>query len=145
MNSIVGASRITGFIAILSAGSLADRFGFRPVVAVILVVTGLSTFLLGVANGWLLVLSVFLQPLIVGAYFPVALNALASVTAPERRNLAVALAIPMGHLLGSGLAPPLLSALGARGVFSHAFAVLGVLIAASVALLGLMDKSAGRK
>ena len=144
VNNLVGASRISGFAAILTAGTLADRFGFRPVVTVILLVTGFATLMLGVAHGWLLVASVFLQPLIVGAYFPVALNALANVTAPERRNLAVALAIPMANLMGGGLAPPLFTAAGARGWFPHAFVLLGILVAASVALLPLMkEKESG--
>ncbi|MCK5251055.1 MAG: MFS transporter [Spirochaetaceae bacterium] len=141
VNNLVGASRITGFAAILTAGSLSDRFGFRPVVTVILVVTGSATILLGVSQGWLLVVSVFLQPLIVGAYFPVALSALANVTAPERRNLAVALAIPLATLVGSGAAPPLFTAAGARGWFSQAFVLLGILILASVTLPPLMRES----
>ena len=141
VNNLVGASRITGFAAILTAGTLADRFGFRPVVAVVLVITGFATLLLGVAQGWLLMASVFLQPLIVSAYFPVALNALANVTAPERRNLAFALAIPMANLVGAGVAPPLFAAAGARGWFPQAFVVLGILVVASVALLPLMRGS----
>jgi NNP family nitrate/nitrite transporter-like MFS transporter len=141
VNNLVGASRITAFAAILTAGTLADRFGFRPVVAVILVVTGAATMLLGLAQSWLLVAAVFLQPMIVGAYFPVALNALADVTAPERRSLAVALAIPLANLIGAGVAPPLLTAAGARGWFPHAFVLLGVLVVASVALLPLMRRS----
>ena len=140
VNNLVGASRITGFLAILSAGSLADRFGFRPVVAVILAVTGLATILMGLSRGTLLLVSVFLQPMIIQAYFPVALNALARVTAPERRNLAVSLAIPMANLVSVGVAPALLSAAGARGLFPQSFVVLGVLVVAGLALLPLMRK-----
>jgi MFS family permease len=144
VNNLVGASRITGFLAILTAGSLADRYGFRPVVAVILGITGLATILLGLAEGRLLLLSVFVQPLIIGAFFPVVLNALAQVTAPERRNLAVALAIPMANLVSVGVAPTLLSAAGARGHFPQAFVVLGILVVSGLALLPMMQKTKGR-
>jgi predicted MFS family arabinose efflux permease len=142
VNNLVGASRITAFAAILGAGTLTDRFGFRPVVTVVLVVTGVATVLMGVARGWLLVVSVFVQPMIVGAYFPVGLNALAGVTSPQRRSLAVALAIPMANIVGAGVAPPLLTAAGARGHFATAFVVLGVLVVASVALLPFMRRGA---
>ncbi len=140
VNYLVGASRIAGFAAILSAGTLNDRFGFRSVVTVILLVTGSVTILLGVARGSFLVVSVFLQPLVVGAYFPVGLNALSSVTAPERRNLAVALAIPLANIVGVGTAPPLLTAAGARGLFSLSFVILGAIVLASIALLPLMGR-----
>lgn len=141
VNNLVGASRISSFAAILTAGGLADRLGFRPVVTVILIVTGIATMLLGLSSGPLLLVGVFLQPLIVGAYFPVALNALSKVTSPELRSLAVALAIPLANLVGAGIAPPLLSAAGARGWFPQAFVVLGVLIIASIALLPLMQRT----
>ena len=140
VNNLVGASRIAGFVSILSAGSLADRFGFRRVVTVILVVTGSVTLLLGIANGWLLVASVFMQPMIVGAFFPVGLSALADVTSPERRNLAIALAIPLANIVGAGLAPPLFTAAGARGWFPQAFIVLGIFVVASVLLLPIMGR-----
>jgi predicted MFS family arabinose efflux permease len=59
VNNLIGLSRITAFIAILTAGSLTDRYGFRPVVTVILVTTGLATLILGLAHGRLLVLGCF--------------------------------------------------------------------------------------
>lgn len=141
VNNLVGASRVSSFAAILTAGGLADRLGFRPVVLVILIVTGSATMLLGLSGGPLLLVGVFMQPMIVGAYFPVALNALSNVTSPELRSLAVTLAIPLANLIGAGIAPPLLSAAGARGWFPQAFVVLGAVIIASVALLPLMKRT----
>ncbi|MFW5686011.1 MAG: MFS transporter [Spirochaetota bacterium] len=144
VNTLVGASRITGFAAIMAAGGLTDRFGFRKVVTTILVVTGVVTFLLGASSGTFLLVSVFLQPMIVGAYFPVGLNALAGVTAPARRHLAVALAIPLANLAGGGVAPPVLMAVGAAGHFRVGFMVTGVLVLAAIGLLPLMRGGKGR-
>ena len=143
VNRIVGISRITGYAAILSGGVLVDRFGFRPVVTVVLAVTGAATVLLGLSSGRLLIAAVFVQPLVVGAFFPMALNALADVTAPQRRSLAVALAIPLANLVGAGVAPPLLTAAGAAGRFRGSFVLLGVLIAASLLLLPFMHSGDG--
>jgi MFS transporter, NNP family, nitrate/nitrite transporter len=135
VNSLIGFSRVSGTFAILAAGGLADRFGARPVVAVVLGVTGLATVLLGFASGPLLLLAVFLQPAIIGAAFPVLLNALSEVTKPGIRSLAVALAIPMANLGGAGLAPLILSALGAAGLFRASFVVLGLMVVCSLTLV----------
>ncbi len=140
VNNLVGASRITGIAVLFIAGALTDRFGFRPVISVNLLVTGAATLLIGLAHGGLLIAGVFLQPLFVGAFFPVAINELTKVTVPERRSLAVALAFPISNLIGSGLAPPLMAAAGARGWFSQAFILLGIIVMASVALLPLMRR-----
>ena len=75
------------------------------------------------------------QPAIIGAVFPVLLNALSEATRPGLRSLAVALAIPMANLGGAGLAPSIMSALGAAGRFRPAFVVLGLAVAASMALV----------
>lgn len=135
VNSLIGFSRISGTFAILAAGGLADRFGVRPVMAVVLGVTGCATALLGLASERLLIVAVFLQPAIIGAVFPVLLNALSEATRPGLRSLAVALAIPMANLGGAGLAPSIMSALGAAGRFRPAFVVLGLAVAASMALV----------
>lgn len=140
VNTIIGASRVTAFVAILSAGSLADRFGFHAVVFTVMLITGTVTTLIGIASGPLLIVSVFLQPMTVGAFFPVGLSALADVAAPRMRNLAVALAIPLANLVGGGVAPPALSAAGANGRFQIAFVVLGLIIVASVASLPLVRR-----
>ncbi len=140
VNSLVGASRITGVAMLLIAGALTDRFGFRPVITVILLVTGAATVLIGLAGGGLLIAGVFLQPLFVGAFFPVTINELTKVTAPERRSLAVALAFPLSNLVGGGLTPPLMAAAGARGQFTRAFVILGIITMLSVLLLPLMKR-----
>jgi len=140
VNSLVGTSRITGIAMLLIAGILTDRFGFRPVITVILLVTGGATLLIGLAGGGLLIAGVFLQPLFIGAFFPVTINELTKVTAPERRSLAVALAFPLSNLVGGGLTPPLMAAAGARGYFTPAFVILGLITMGSVALLPLMHR-----
>jgi NNP family nitrate/nitrite transporter-like MFS transporter len=142
VNSLIGFSRVSGTFAILAAGGLADRFGAKMVLSIVLGVTGCATVLLGFASGPLLLLAVFLQPAIIGAAFPVLLNALSAVTRPGIRSLAVALAIPMANLGGAGLAPLLLSALGAAGLFRAAFMVLGLAVAASIALVPFLGRRA---
>jgi NNP family nitrate/nitrite transporter-like MFS transporter len=135
VNSLVGGSRITGFAAIFLAGTLADRFGIRIVIGAVIAVTGLVTVFLGLLSGAALLVAVFMQPLVVQAFFPVAISALTEVAPPNARNLSVSLAIPLGNLVGSGIAPPALSAAGAAGYFGGGFLALGVLTLGSLFLL----------
>lgn len=141
VNSLIGFSRVSGIFAILAAGGLADRFGARPVMAIVLGITGCTTALLGLASGRLLMVAVFLQPAIIGAIFPVLLNALSEATKPGIRSLAVALAIPMANLGGAGLAPLIMSALGAAGQFRSAFLILGLAVVASMVLVQFLGRS----
>lgn len=135
VNTLVGFSRVTGFASILLAGTLADRYGFRRVVLVILGTTGLVTIAIGLLEGVPLMVAVFLQPLLVGAFFPLGLSALSTVFPPERQNLAVALAIPLANLIGSGLMPRVLAFAGSVGRFDLGFVLLGLLTVASLVLL----------
>ena len=138
VNSYIGASRVTGFVAILTAGVLADRIGFSAVIAVIIGVTGVMTILLGLTSGVPLLIAVFLQPMLVQSFFPVAINGLTLVVPLAARSLAVSLAIPLANVVGTGVAPRALGAAGTAGVFGLGFVVAGVLTVASLALLPLL-------
>lgn len=135
VNTLVGLSRLSGFASILFAGALVDRFGFVPVVAVVLGTTGVVTVALGLTSGVPLLVAVFLQPLLVQSFFPLGLSALSDVAPPHARNLAVALAIPMANFFGAGVAPRLLSLAGTAGFFRSAFVALGLITVASLLLL----------
>ena len=124
VNMLVGFSRVSSFGSILLAGSLTDRLGFRAVVSAVLGVTGVVTVLIGVASGTILLAAVFLQPMLIGAFFPVGMSALTRSSPPHARNLAVALAIPLANLVGSGIVPRIMSAAGAAGHFRLSFVLL---------------------
>jgi hypothetical protein len=81
-----------------------------------------------------LLVVVFFQPLVVGSFFPAALSELTRVSPKNAENLAVALAIPLANLLGSGMVPRAMGAAGEAGHFNIAFLVLGVAIILSIGL-----------
>jgi MFS family permease len=139
VNTVIGASRVIAFGAILTAGALSDRYGFRAVVLVIMILTGFATAMIGLSRGFVLILFVFFQPAIVGAFFPVGIAALTDIVEPRMRNVAVALAIPLANFVGGGLAPTLFSAVGAAGGFRAGFVVLGLFTAASAVTLRYID------
>lgn len=139
VNRLVGLSRVSGFLAILVAGTLSDRLGIRVVIGAIFVITGTATLLLGLLDGTALTVAVFVQPMVVTSFFPAALAALAAIGPPSSRNLGVSLAIPLANLIGAGVVPPLLGSAGEAGNFSLGFILLGALVLASLAFLPLLQ------
>lgn len=135
VNTLVGISRTSGFAAILASGALSDRFGFRPVAAVILIFSAVMTAAIGVTGGGLLLAVVFLQPLILQGFFPVAVVAVTASAPAAARNLAVVIPVVSANLVGAGLTPRAFGAFAGVGRFGFGFVVLGVLLAAGSAAL----------
>lgn len=139
-NSMVGVGRIGAFGTMVLAGTLADRFGFKPVAAVIVVITGVASAFLGLTSGGVLLLFVIIQPTVVGAFFPVCWVALSDAVSVRARNLSVSLAMALSNIVAGGVSPRVLAAIGARGHFRIGFVVLGCLVVAGSLLLLLLPR-----
>ena len=135
VNNIIGASRVAALAVIFTAGFLADRFGVKRFLALIMALAGLFAFLLGALEGRLLLAAVFLQPLFVSAFFPVVNTAISAITTPATRNVAWSMVIPFASAIGAGATPALLGWLGDRGSFDLGFLVLGGMTFFSVLLV----------
>jgi hypothetical protein len=61
-------------------------------------------------------------------FFPAAFAAIAMITPPNSRNLAVAFSVPFGFLIGGGAIPTFIGAMGDAGSFDSGFALTGALI-----------------
>jgi NNP family nitrate/nitrite transporter-like MFS transporter len=86
------------------------------------------TLLLGwVPDNWLSVVVLF-QPLLAVWFFPAAFAAIAAITPPNARNLAVAFSVPVGFVIGGGAIPTFIGAMGDAGSFATGFIVTGALI-----------------
>ena len=96
--------------------------------AVVFLLTGLMTVLLGAVKGYWIVLIVFLQPMLAVCFFPAGLAALSCIGPPSSRNVAVSLSIPFGFLLGAGAIPTGIGIMGDSGSFALGFALVGGLI-----------------
>ena len=134
VNSVVSTSRLTSLLMVFAAGWLADRFGARRVVAAVALTSGVVTVIIGLANGGLLIAAVYLQPMLISAFFPAGLSALAAVSSAARRNLAVSVVIPLAYLFGAGLVPAVLGRLAEAEAFGTGFIAVGALMAAGVVL-----------
>jgi NNP family nitrate/nitrite transporter-like MFS transporter len=127
-NTVVALSRVHGPVLGVFGGWVADRLGARRTIVASLTFTGIVTLLLGlISTGWMPV-TVFFQPLLAVWFFPAGFAALAQITSPSARNLAVAFTVPFGFLIGAGGIPTFIGIMGDAGSFARGFLVTGALI-----------------
>ncbi|WP_321991077.1 MFS transporter [Marispirochaeta aestuarii] len=138
VNSMVGTSRLTALLMIFTSGYLADRFGYKRVIAAVLLSCGTVTAVLGIATGVPLIAAVYLQPMLVCAFFPAGFIAMSGVSGSRQRNLPVSLTIPLAYLFGGGMIPALIGRLAEQGAFGAGFVFAGILMATGAVLVPFM-------
>ncbi len=139
VNTMVSTSRLTSLLVIFAAGWFSDKFGYRRVIAFIALTAGLVTAMLGMRQHWALIVGVYLQPMLVSAFFPAGFTALAGVSSAKQRNLSVSLVVPIAYLFGGGAFPTLIGWLAEMDMFGAGFIGVGVLTAAGVLLIPAME------
>ena len=137
-NTIVAFSRSHGPILGLLGGWASDRLGAGRTIIISLSFTGMTTLLLGLLSDHWLNVAVFFQPLLAVWFFPAAFAAIAMITPPNARNLAVSFSVPFGFLIGGGVIPTFIGAMGDAGSFATGFTVTGALIAAGALMAFLL-------
>lgn len=130
-NMVLGFAQISGFLAAFGGGWFADKAGPKPAMAVLLVAGGAANILLGISTGRWLLIMLFIQPALVGSFFPAAFSALSRIVPPNLRSVAASVVIPVAFLTGVGLFPVLYGYLGQIRSFA-----LGLVLAGSFMLLG---------
>lgn len=133
-NAIVAFSRAHGPILGLLGGWASDKLGAKQTIVISLGFTGILTLSLGLVPGGWLSLVVLFQPLLAVWFFPAAFAAIAAITPSHTRNLAVALSVPLGFVIGGGAIPTLIGAMGDAGSFATGLIITGVLIGAGAIL-----------
>ena len=127
-NTVVALSRVHGPVLGLLGGWASDKLGAQQTIIISMGFTGVVTLLLGlVPDGWLSLVVLF-QPLLAVWFFPAAFAAIAAITPPHARNLAVAFSVPFGFLIGGGAIPTFIGAMGDAGSFATGLIVTGALI-----------------
>jgi NNP family nitrate/nitrite transporter-like MFS transporter len=127
-NTLIGLSRVSGLFTTLIAGLATDRFGPRRTLLLVLLLTGLTTILMGLASGAWLILVVFVQPMLAVCFFPAGFSAISRIGPAESRSLAVSMAVPLGFLFAGGTLPVAIGILGDAGHFAAGIAGTGALI-----------------
>jgi NNP family nitrate/nitrite transporter-like MFS transporter len=144
-NTVVAFSRIHGPILGLLGGWATDKLGVRRTIMISLAFTGVLTGLLGVLSGAPLNLAVLLQPLLAVWFFPAAFAAIAMITPPSARNLAVSLSVPFGFLIGGGAVPTFIGTMGDAGSFAWGITITGAMIASGALVAGVLRLPAASK
>ena len=114
-NTMIGVSQLSGFMVVFFAGMAADRIGQKLFMCLTLGGAALLTIALGIMDGDLLVVALFLQSAVLTAFFPAAYGSLARVAPPTLRSVISAMGPPLGFLVGAGGAPILI------GYLAHSF------------------------
>jgi NNP family nitrate/nitrite transporter-like MFS transporter len=128
---MVGFSQVAGLLMVYAAGWISDRVGPKPTMAVVLLTAGIATVLIGYLTGIHLMVIIFIQPILVNAFFPGAFAALSRIAPPHLRSVTSALGPPSAFLIGGGILPAVIGYMGE----THSFAA-GIILAGGFMLLG---------
>jgi MFS transporter, NNP family, nitrate/nitrite transporter len=135
-NTILGLSRTGGFVAVMLAGFLADKFGVKKVLFSVLLITGLSTAALAFAPPFApLITILIIQATVSPAFFPVALAAISRMTGFTERSTFTGATSAVGAVFGLGLTPAALGAIADVWNFNVGFLLFGLLTCLSCLLL----------
>lgn len=126
-NALLGFSRISGLFMTFFAGWVTDRVGEKRAITAVLLASGASTILLGIAPGSWLVVIIFLQPALIACYFPPGFSALSKIVPPNMRSVTTSLTTPSAFLLGGGVVPAFIGYMGERVTFSTGIVLIGCL------------------
>ncbi len=134
-NTIVGLSRLLGFLSLVFSGFITDRFGPGKATIGFLGLAGGLTLLLGVIKGLSITpVLVFLQASSVACLFPVGFTAIALNFPAPLRGIAVSMVIMIASLLGAGFAPLGIGYWAEAFSFSSAFVLLAIIFLAFLPL-----------
>jgi NNP family nitrate/nitrite transporter-like MFS transporter len=127
-NELVAFSRIAGPAFAFVAGWAADRLGPKRALVGVLLTTGMATTLLGLATGSWIIPFLFLQPMLAIGFFPAGFAALARISLPHVRNIAISFTVPAAFLIGGGAVPAGLGLMGEHASFAQGIMLYGVLL-----------------
>lgn len=127
-NTFLGFAQISGFLAALAGGWFADRAGPKRAMAILLLAGGAANIFLGVSSDRWLLIALFIQPALTGAFFPGAFTALSRIVPPTLRSVVASVAIPVALLMGVGVFPVIYGYLGQTHSFGLGFVLAGVLM-----------------
>jgi NNP family nitrate/nitrite transporter-like MFS transporter len=127
-NTLVGLSQLSGLFMAFCGGWMADRFGQKATIAVLLLLAGFCTVLIGWLQGIWMVVIIFIQPALITAFYPAAFAAVSRIAPPSMRSVSNALAPSTAFLIGGGLIPALIGYAGESGSFALGISLLGCFI-----------------
>jgi MFS transporter, NNP family, nitrate/nitrite transporter len=100
-----------------------------------LITAGIATIFLGTLTDLGLIIVIFIQPVLVNAFFPGCFAALSSAAPPSLRSVATAMGPPIAFVIGGGIIPAMIGYLGEAYSFSTGIIIAGIFMLAVVFLI----------
>ena len=127
-NNLFGISRVGGVFISILIGFLLDRYGYRKMLVLGIVTTGLSTMGLSLASTLpLVMIALILQATLSLAFFPIGLASISKLTPLSERAMATGVIISIGMIFGVGFVPFLLGVIADHLNFQVGIFGLGIL------------------
>ena len=127
-NNLFGISRVGGVFVSILIGFLLDRYGYRKMLMLGIVTTGLSTMGLSLASTLpLIIITLILQATLSIAFFPIGLASISKLTPLSERAMATGVIISIGMIFGVGFVPFLLGVIADHLNFQVGILGLGIL------------------
>ncbi|MBM4307195.1 MAG: MFS transporter, partial [Deltaproteobacteria bacterium] len=127
-NNLLGVSRAGGMAVPILIGFLVDRYGYRTILFLSLLMTGLSTLGLSQSSHLSLIfIFLILQAFLSLGFFPVALATIARLTPLSSRSMVLGIIMSVGVGFGMGLTPFLLGLTADHFNFRVGILWLGIL------------------
>lgn len=135
-NNLFGISRVGGAFLSILAGFLIDRYGYRRIMMLSLMTTGLSTIGLSLSsNLHLILITLILQATLSPTFFPVGLATILKLTPPSERSMTIGVIISIGMVFGTGITPFLLGLIADH--FNFQVGILGLGILTTLSCVGV--------
>ncbi|MDP2968208.1 MAG: MFS transporter [Deltaproteobacteria bacterium] len=131
-NQLLGISRAGGMAVPILIGFLVDRYGYRTILFLSLLMTGLSTIALSLSSPLSLIfISLTLQAVLSLGFFPVALATISKLAPLSSRSMVLGVIMSVGVGFGMGVTPFLLGVTADHFNFRVGIFSLGVLTSLS--------------
>ena len=138
-NNLFGISRVGGVFVSILIGFLLDRYGYRKMLVLGIVTTGLSTMGLSLASTLpLIIIALILQATLSIAFFPIGLASISKLTPLSERAMATGVIISIGMIFGVGFVPFLLGVIADHLNFQVGILGLGILTTFSSLMVRFM-------
>jgi len=140
-NTLFGISRVGGVFVSIFIGFLVDRYGYRFMLMLCLITTGLSAIGLALSSTLpMIVATLVLQATVSVGFFPAGFAALSNLTPLSERSMAIGVALSIGMIFGNGGAPILLGFIADHFSFQVGIIWLGVLTTLSSLAVAFLRK-----
>jgi len=140
-NLLVGSSRLPTLATALVGGFIADRFGNKKTICLVLVCTGCATILLGQGEEFLN-FYIFLQPIIAVCFFPAAFALISHIGSAATRNIIISFTLPLSFVLGGGIMPAVITQMADHDKFAFAIILTGCFITCGGLLVHFVQEKA---